>query len=145
MLRRLGAGSSSLPVVQGKGGFVAGLAVGAIVSAACVIVLLKPHRENVRRQSRRTGSVQKLTETVEGMDYDQNYRRYRLPVWRRPYLWQRQIAGKSAATAKGWQVKVETQGSIGIENELSADDVANADMVILTKDIGIKFEERFCR
>jgi fructose-specific PTS system IIB-like component len=32
------------------------------------------------------------------------------------------VAG-SAARAKGWQVKVETQGSIGIENELSADDV----------------------
>ncbi|WP_213083424.1 PTS fructose transporter subunit IIB, partial [Escherichia coli] len=25
---------------------------------------------------------------------------------------------ESAAKAKGWQVKVETQGSIGIENEL---------------------------
>ena len=45
---------------------------------------------------------------------------------------------ESAATAKGWQVKVETQGSIGIENELSADDVASADIVILTKS-----EERF--
>ena len=45
---------------------------------------------------------------------------------------------ESAAKAKGWEVKVETQGSIGLENELTA-----ADMVILTKDIGIKFEERF--
>ena len=44
---------------------------------------------------------------------------------------------ESAAKAKGWEVKVETQGSIGLE------DVASADMVILTKDIGIKFEERF--
>ncbi|MGQ7110948.1 PTS fructose-like transporter subunit IIB [Escherichia sp. TWPC-MK] len=49
----------------------------------------------------------------------------------------------SAAKAKGWEVKVETQGSIGLENELTAEDVASADMVILTKDIGIKFEERF--
>ena len=37
----------------------------------------------------------------------------------------------SAAKAKGWQVKVETQGSIGLENELTAADVAEADMVIL--------------
>jgi fructose-specific PTS system IIB-like component len=29
---------------------------------------------------------------------------------------------ESAAKAKGWQVKVETQGSIGIENELTADE-----------------------
>ena len=50
---------------------------------------------------------------------------------------------ESAAKAKGWEVKVETQGSIGLENELTAADVAEADMVILTKDIGIKFEERF--
>ena len=48
---------------------------------------------------------------------------------------------ESAAKAKGWEV--ETQGSIGLENELTAEDVASADMVILTKDIGIKFEERF--
>lgn len=50
---------------------------------------------------------------------------------------------ESAAKAKGWNVKVETQGSIGIENELSAQDIASADIVVLTKDIGIKFEERF--
>lgn len=38
---------------------------------------------------------------------------------------------------------METQRSIGLENELTPADVAEADMVILTKDIGIKFEERF--
>ncbi len=48
-----------------------------------------------------------------------------------------------AARAKGWECKVETQGSIGVENKLTAEDVAAADMVILTKDIGILFEERF--
>ncbi|EIY4982284.1 PTS fructose transporter subunit EIIC [Klebsiella quasipneumoniae] len=50
---------------------------------------------------------------------------------------------RETGKAKGWQVKVETQGSIGIENELTAEEIAAADMVILTKDIGIKFEERF--
>ncbi|CAI1073577.1 PTS fructose-like transporter subunit IIB [Serratia entomophila] len=50
---------------------------------------------------------------------------------------------ESAAKAKGWQVKVETQGSIGLENALSAHDIALADMVILTKDIAIKDEARF--
>lgn len=49
----------------------------------------------------------------------------------------------AAAKAKGWDAKVETQGSIGIENELTAADVAAADIVILTNDIGIKFEDRF--
>jgi len=50
---------------------------------------------------------------------------------------------ESSAKAKGWACKVETQGSIGVENELTAADVAAADVVILTKDIGIKNEERF--
>ena len=50
---------------------------------------------------------------------------------------------ESAAKSKGWNVKVETQGAIGQENELTASDVEAADMVILTKDIGIKAEERF--
>lgn len=48
-----------------------------------------------------------------------------------------------AAKAKGWDVKVETQGAIGIENALTAEDVASADVVLLTKDIVIKNEERF--
>ena len=32
-----------------------------------------------------------------------------------------------AAKAKGWECKVETQGSIGLENELTPEDVAAAD------------------
>lgn len=48
-----------------------------------------------------------------------------------------------AAKAKGWDIKVETQGSIGIENEITMSDVADADIIILTKDIAIKNEERF--
>lgn len=48
-----------------------------------------------------------------------------------------------AAKAKGWDVKIETQGAIGIENELTLEDVASADVVLLTKDIAIKNEERF--
>jgi fructose-specific PTS system IIB-like component len=50
---------------------------------------------------------------------------------------------EKAAKAKGHQVKVETQGSIGVENEIVMDDVKDADFVILTKDIAIKNTERF--
>ena len=41
---------------------------------------------------------------------------------------------ESAAKAKGWEVKVETQGSIGLENELTAADVAEADMRVNISD-----------
>lgn len=50
---------------------------------------------------------------------------------------------QNAAEAKGWEAKVETQGSIGLENELTAEDVQSADIVVLTNDIGIQKEERF--
>ncbi|MEZ8130756.1 PTS fructose transporter subunit IIB [Enterovibrio norvegicus] len=50
---------------------------------------------------------------------------------------------ETAAKAKGWDVKIETQGAIGIENVLTAADVEGSDVVVLTKDIAIKQEERF--
>ncbi|MGF1724374.1 PTS fructose-like transporter subunit IIB [Photobacterium nomapromontoriensis] len=50
---------------------------------------------------------------------------------------------ETAAKAKGWDVKIETQGSIGIENEITMADIEGADIIILTKDIAIKKEERF--
>lgn len=50
---------------------------------------------------------------------------------------------ESAAKEKGWQCHVETQGSIGVENELEAEMIQNADIVILTKDIDIKNADRF--
>ena len=36
---------------------------------------------------------------------------------------------ETAAKAKGWEVKIETQGSIGIENEILSAEVENADIV----------------
>ena len=48
-----------------------------------------------------------------------------------------------AAKKHGIDISVETQGSIGIENELSMDQITAADAVILTNNIGIKNEERF--
>jgi len=50
---------------------------------------------------------------------------------------------EAAAKAKGWECSVETQGSIGIENELSKQQIEEADIVILTKDIDIKNADRF--
>ncbi|MEW4371719.1 PTS fructose transporter subunit IIB [Paenibacillus kandeliae] len=47
------------------------------------------------------------------------------------------------AQARGHEIKVETQGTIGTENELSSADVAAADVVILAVDIKIGGEERF--
>ena len=48
-------------------------------------------------------------------------------------------------TAKelGYEIKVETQGAMGIENELSRSDIESADVFILAADIMIEKRERF--
>lgn len=44
---------------------------------------------------------------------------------------------------RGYEYHIETQGSIGIENELSEEDIDRADMIILAVSIQIEEEERF--
>jgi len=50
---------------------------------------------------------------------------------------------EKAAKAAGHQIKMETQGAMGIENELTAADVQNADVVIFAVDIEVEKKERF--
>jgi PTS system fructose-specific IIB component/fructose-specific PTS system IIB-like component len=47
--------------------------------------------------------------------------------------------------ALGHEVKVETQGAMGIENELSASDIAMADVAIFAVGIMVEGRERFDR
>ncbi len=47
---------------------------------------------------------------------------------------------EKTAKAMGHHIKVETQGAMGIENELSAEDIREADAVIFA--IGIEVEQR---
>lgn len=48
-----------------------------------------------------------------------------------------------AAKAGGHSIKVETQGAMGIENELAASEIAGADVAIFAVDIQVEREERF--
>ena len=43
----------------------------------------------------------------------------------------------------GHQIKVETQGAMGIENEISAGEIEAADAVIFAVDIPVEQRERF--
>jgi fructose-specific phosphotransferase system IIB component len=43
----------------------------------------------------------------------------------------------------GHQIKVETQGAMGIENELTPADVQSADVVVFAADIDVEKKERF--
>lgn len=50
---------------------------------------------------------------------------------------------EKTARKLGHSIKVETQGAMGIENELSPDDIAQAEAVIFAVDIAVEKEERF--
>lgn len=50
---------------------------------------------------------------------------------------------ENAAKKAGFEMKVETQGTIGIENELTQAEIDQADIVILAVDVKIANRERF--
>ena len=57
------------------------------------------------------------------------------------YIAQEKI--EAAARKAGDQVKIETQGTIGVENALTAEEIAQADVVLLAVDVKVSGEERF--
>jgi fructose-specific phosphotransferase system IIB component len=50
---------------------------------------------------------------------------------------------EKTARQLGHRIKVETQGAMGIENELSAADILGADLAIFAADIAVQGRERF--
>ncbi len=50
---------------------------------------------------------------------------------------------QKAADKLGLKIKVETQGAMGLENVLTARDIASADLVLIASDIEIDQKERF--
>lgn len=50
---------------------------------------------------------------------------------------------KKVAKKHGHQVKVEIQGAMGIENQLSKSDIEGADLIVFANDVGITKSERF--
>lgn len=50
---------------------------------------------------------------------------------------------EKTAIAMGHQIKVETQGAMGVENQLSASDIRQAQAAIFAADIDIEGSQRF--
>ncbi len=50
---------------------------------------------------------------------------------------------EKTARALGHRIRVETQGAMGIENELSAGDIREADAAIFAADIEVEARDRF--
>lgn len=47
------------------------------------------------------------------------------------------------AKRRGFDVKVETQGMMGIENEIEPEDIEDAQLLIVAADIGVENMDRF--
>jgi fructose-specific PTS system IIB-like component len=47
------------------------------------------------------------------------------------------------AKSRGWSIKVETQGSMGRENELTVSEIEAADVVVFAVDMAVEGEDRF--
>lgn len=54
-----------------------------------------------------------------------------------------QEAIEQECARRGIECKVETQGGMGIDNEIEQDEVDEADVAILAVAVGIEMEERF--
>ncbi|MBA4698107.1 MAG: PTS fructose transporter subunit IIB [Ruminococcus sp.] len=52
---------------------------------------------------------------------------------------------KKACKKNGHTCKVEIQGALGIENQLSSKDIETADLLIFANDVGITKVERFAK
>ena len=50
---------------------------------------------------------------------------------------------EEAAVEAGYEVKIETQGALGVENKITPDDITHADVVLLVTDIEIDDAQRF--
>ncbi len=50
---------------------------------------------------------------------------------------------EQAINARGYEAKIETQGAIGIENKITANDIKEAIGVIFANEVAIIEEERF--
>ncbi len=57
------------------------------------------------------------------------------------YIAQEKI--EAAAKKAGDNVKIETQGTIGVENALTSEEIERADIVLLAVDVKVSGEERF--
>jgi PTS system fructose-specific IIB component len=49
----------------------------------------------------------------------------------------------NAAQEMGHWIKIETQGTIGVEDRLSSEEISEADVVVIATDIGITGRDRF--
>lgn len=117
-----------LPVIQHKLAYVLAIAAGtAVTTTAMTAVRFRTHRKARRISGGGAMKIVAVTACPTGIAHT--------------YMAAEQL-GKTAR-ALGHQIKVETQGAMGIENELSERDIREAQVAIFATDIEIEKRERF--
>jgi fructose-specific PTS system IIC-like component len=118
-----------LPVIEHKLAYLLAILCGTFVTTATMVALRFRARQ-AAEASKHTGGAMKIvavTACPTGIAHT--------------YMAAEQL-GKTAR-ALGHQIKVETQGAMGIENELSESDIRDAHVAIFAVDIEIEKRERF--
>ncbi|MEO8481507.1 MAG: fructose-specific PTS transporter subunit EIIC [Acidobacteriota bacterium] len=117
-----------LPVIQHKVAYVLAVLAGTAVTTVSMTVLrFRVHRAAQRTRKGGAMKIVAVTACPTGIAHT--------------YMAAEQL-GKTAR-ALGHQIKVETQGAMGIENELSEHDIRDAQVAIFAVDIEIEKRERF--
>jgi fructose-specific phosphotransferase system IIC component/fructose-specific phosphotransferase system IIB component len=117
-----------LPVIQQKVAYVLAIAAGtAVTTVTMTAVRYRAHKKARRIPKGDAMKIVAVTACPTGIAHT--------------YMAAEQL-GKTAR-ALGHQIKVETQGAMGIENELSERDIREAQVAIVAADIEIEKRERF--
>lgn len=126
-----------LPVIEGKLGYIIGIVAGSVTTALIVILFKKTVNEESPHESATPLSslavkhgeadIVAITSCPSGVSHT--------------FLAAKAL--EKAAQKHGVKIKVETQGANGINNQITALDIENAQLAILAHDIGIKGLERF--
>ena len=66
-----------------------------------------------------------------------------MPCRNCPHLYGSSKSEKRRLKKKGIEIKVETQGAQGVEDEITAEDIARCDACIIASDVKIKGSSRF--
>lgn len=117
-----------LPVIEQKVAYIVAIVAGTAVTAIAMCVLrFRAHRKAGRTDKGGAMKIVAVTACPTGIAHT--------------YMAAERL-GKTAR-ALGHQIKVETQGAMGIENELSERDICEAEIAIFAVDIEIEKRERF--
>ncbi|USD67385.1 fructose-specific PTS transporter subunit EIIC [Vibrio sp. SCSIO 43136] len=130
-----------VPVVEGRISYIIGIAAGALTTAL-IVGLWKPTVDQ-NQASADSSPAQPEPAAISAGEGEYDVVAVTCCPSGVAHTFMAAKALEKAGAAAGLKIKVETQGQNGIQNRLSAVDIANAKLVILAHDIQVKDVDRF--